>query len=457
MEDKSLCAWLILVACGSSILAFSFPIMGGFIFIYPISIILLSQRCTLKSSLYLGFVIGLLTTAYHLFFFSGIFGPLAFLLWSVLGIWLSLFSASANLAFKRFGSKAYFLMPFFWLFFEYFRSEIYVLKFSWLAPGMALSHRYWNFLASYGFYGATFLVLTLFSAMQMWRSSRRFSMILLIIGMVILGNVPTPYSEIKSGPIVSGIQMEHLNRGAVLNGLNKLITHKPETQLVVLSEYTFRNGVSDIFRDWCKLHNCYLMVGSTDPLSDGKFRNTVFVIDPQGKTVFKQGKSVPIQFFRDGEPANSQEIWNSPWGKIGIAICYDLSYTKVIDRLVEKGAEMLIIPTMDSADWGAYQHNIHSFLAPVRAREYQIPIFRLASSGVSQVVSDGGLVLKFAPYPGRGAIISSHLMYRSGGGSVPMVRRYMGLILTVATIGLLLLLVKKSTFLQRLKLKRKTS
>jgi predicted amidohydrolase len=67
---------------------------------------------------------------------------------------------------------------------------------------------------------------------------------------------------------------------------------------------------------------------------------------------------VPIQFFKDGLPAASQEVWNSPWGKIAIPVCYDLSYRHVMDRFIAKGAQAIIVPFMDVTDWGAWQHRL---------------------------------------------------------------------------------------------------
>jgi len=64
---------------------------------------------------------------------------------------------------------------------------------------------------------------------------------------------------------------------------------------------------------------------------------------------------------------------------------------------------------MDVADWGGQQHKLHSLVAPVRAAEYGIPIFRVASSGVSQIVSATGRVFTRAPYPGEGEIIAGIL------------------------------------------------
>ena len=58
---------------------------------------------------------------------------------------------------------------------------------------------------------------------------------------------------------------------------------------------------------------------------------------------FQAGQERADPVFRRRLPAPEQEVWNSPWGKIGICICYDLSYTRVTDRLVKQGAQLLIV------------------------------------------------------------------------------------------------------------------
>jgi apolipoprotein N-acyltransferase len=127
---------------------------------------------------------------------------------------------------------------------------------------------------------------------------------------------------------------------------------------------------------------------------------------------------VPIQFFKDGLPAPQQKLWDSPWGQIGLCICYDLSYTRVADRLVQQGAQALIVPTMDVADWGNAQHELHARVTPVRASEYGLPIFRLASSGVSQWADRNGRIRASAPALGDGATLAGTLEMR-GPGRLP--------------------------------------
>ena len=111
----------------------------------------------------------------------------------------------------------------------------------------------------------------------------------------------------------------------------------------------------------------------------------------------------------DGLPAPGQRVWDSPWGRLGICICYDLSYTRVVDELVRQGAQALIVPTMDVADWGEAQHRLHSRVAPVRAAEHGLPIIRLASSGISQWVDERGVVRASAPFPGEESMLAAEL------------------------------------------------
>ncbi len=163
------------------------------------------------------------------------------------------------------------------------------------------------------------------------------------------------------------------------------------------------------------------MIGGKDPATNSNYYDTAFVVGPTGEIVFQQGKCVPVQFFKDGLPAKEQKLWDSPWGKIGFCICYDLSYSRVTDELVRLGAQAIIVPTMDVSDWGRHQHELHARVAPVRAAEYGLPIFRVASSGISQCVERSGKVTATAPMPGDGAMISGALEL-GGTGSLPVDR-----------------------------------
>jgi apolipoprotein N-acyltransferase len=244
-----------------------------------------------------------------------------------------------------------------------------------------------------------------------------------VCGLAVCGRIDIGHDEpgAQGGPSkplhIAGLQFELRDVDQVLSGLDGLVREHPDTDLIVLSEYTF-DEIPRQIRDWCRKQGSYLIVGGKEPAPNDKFYNTAFVIGPTGEIVFRQAKAVPIQFFKDGLPAPEQKLWDSPWGKIGICVCYDLSYTRVTDRLVKLGAQALIVPTMDVMDWGQNEHELHARVAPARAAEYGVPIFRVASSGISQWVDPHGRVLASAPCPGQGEIVAG-VLELGAAGSLP--------------------------------------
>jgi apolipoprotein N-acyltransferase len=238
---------------------------------------------------------------------------------------------------------------------------------------------------------------------------------------------------------VAGIQLEFPVELEVPAKLDLLKQKHPDADIYVLSEYTFDGPVANCVRAWCKRNSKHLIVGGKDPVPDNNFYNTAFVIDPNGEIIFKQVKAVPIQFFKDGLPAPEQKLWNSPWGRIGLCVCYDLSYTRVIDNLVRQGAQIIINPTMDVADWGAAQHALHSRVPSMRAAEYKIPIFRLASSGISQAVNDRGQILCAAPFPGSEATLSAELNLTSDA-ALPFDRHFAPVATSITALFVLFIL-----------------
>ena len=160
----------------------------------------------------------------------------------------------------------------------------------------------------------------------------------------------------------------------------------------------------------------YLIAGGRKYINQHEYYNTAFVIGPDGNDVFSQVKSVPVQFMDDGVPATERHVWDSPWGKIGICICYDVGYARVADDFVQQGARGIIVPTMDATYWGEFERRmLHGRVGPIRAAEYGIPVFGVWSSGISQLIDSSGRIVATAPYPGQGdTIIGSLDLSRPG-------------------------------------------
>lgn len=462
---------LALGAVGSFHLAFVFPALGWLVLGYLGCLFELRRLSTARQAFYVGLVIGLGVYVPQMRFLWDIFKAAAIPLWLILSLFHAAFLLVLNRVEVQWGSRvASLLLPVLWCGIEYLRSEVWWLRFAWFTagecwpPGLAP-----QVLQRLGIYGLGLgLAYTagqgamLFSATN--RASRRRAGLGVLSACAVFALVALSPTRRDPGAIqplrVAGLQLEFPALPDLLKDLDALSRSHPETELLMLSEYSLEGPPPKALKTWCQRNRKWLVVGGkqpietptpeamapgattpaiagtngtaiTKPLSANglpwlqsntpkeRFYNTAFVISPNGEVVFQQAKSRPIQFFADGEPAPSQTVWDSPWGKLGIAICYDASYRQVMDGLIRQGAVGLLIPTMDVEHWGAYEHGLNARMAVIRAAEYGVPVFRIASSGISQIIDRDGHEIATAPFPGPGETLVGTLQLPASGGSIP--------------------------------------
>jgi apolipoprotein N-acyltransferase len=324
--------WLALsVACfHAAYTSIKYPAAGLFIFGYAFALVRLTDQPNVRRAFYFGLTTGFLCYAPQLYFFWKIFGPAAVVLWLILAFWIGLFTAIACGSIRRWGKvKAAWLIPVVWTGVEYFRSELYYLKFSWLNVGYALQ------FPVFGMYGCGFLVFSLIITFFFFgrkivghciKIMTPFELVLLSVLVSILTAMFLPGSKNPvPKPILTlvGIQMEFPPAGILTKVLDQALAKNTNAPIFVLSEYTLDGVVPDALKDWCRTNRRFLVVGGKDFVTNDVYYNTAFVLGTNGDIVFQQAKSVPIQFVNDGLPAPEQKVWDSPWGKIGICICYD--------------------------------------------------------------------------------------------------------------------------------------
>ncbi len=414
-------AALVVLSATGFHLAFAFSLLAWLIVLLPFGLIGLSQLPKWRIAFYGGIAVGLCCYAPRLIFFWTIFKAAAIPLWVILSLWLGFFAVLLRFVSLRLltgRSRAWLLLiaPVLWTALEFFRSELYWLRFAWLTPGMAFDQ--WpDLMGALGSYGIGFSAAAIAAAASivMARSRGRIATPRTIPALLTAFLLASGNPAFAKTVQIAGAQLEFPTHDEVLATLNKLVARYPKTELIVLSEYTFDDAPPKSVLNWCRDHKRYLIAGGKDHLPDGNFYNTAFVVSQDGEIVFKQAKKQPIQFFKDGKPAPTQRLWLSPWGPIGIAICYDFSYSRVIDEVVRQGAQALIIPTMDVVDWGQTQHETHGRLGPIRAAEYGIPVVRVCSSGNSQIVSASGRVEHAMPFDGQGEMFAATLTLANAG------------------------------------------
>ncbi len=375
-----------------------------------------------RHAFYTGLVAGLAIYIPHLLFFWSIFKFAAIALWLVAGWPIAAFVLLLYLMRKNWGAvHAAWLTPIVWTGIEYFRSECYYLKFAWLLPGQAAAFLPGVRFERLGVYGLGFLYIAAATMLVFGSKRVRFAGVAFSILLALMMYLPAPVRSTEPISLhVAGVQLEEPDEQQVANALDRLAVAHPEAQILVLSEYSFLGPVPQSVREVVRKHQRCLVAGGMKLLPGDKFFDTAFVVGPDGRDIFEQAKSVPVQLMDDGLPAPDRHVWNSPWGKIGIGVCYDISYARVMDDFVRQGAQGIIVPTMDPVKWREYERRIlHGRLAPVRAAEYGIPIFGVWSSGVSQLVDRHGQIIATANYPGQGQMIAGPFDLQDRGSIPP--------------------------------------
>ena len=97
------------------------------------------------------------------------------------------------------------------------------------------------------------------------------------------------------------------------------------------------------------------MVGGSLPELDGdKVYNTSYVFDPTGRCVARHRKmhlfDIDVaggQRFRESDTlsaGNEITVFDTPWGKMGLCICFDIRFPELFRRMALKGAEAIFVP-----------------------------------------------------------------------------------------------------------------
>lgn len=418
------------------------PVAGWLVLLSLIFLLRLRRAATVRRAFYGGLLVGMGIMGPQLLFFWKLFGAFSAVLWFMLGIWFAIFVAIGKLVERRFGRGwGVATAPFLWLGLEYIRCELWPLKFAWLTPGFALPAEWWagsfHYLGVYGT-GALLVYAAAWVADTSRGAIKWVLPALLPVGLIGLPAAGTRDENPRS-LAVAGVQWEDPLPDQVIESLDEALKQSPAAQLLVLSEYTYQTPPPAELREWCRRNARHVLVGGVDRhggehAEEEKVYNTAFLVSPEGKVVLKQVKSVPIQFMNDGLPARRQRLWDSPAGKVGIAICYDMNYTRVMDRLIAREAELLVVPAMDVIHWGKHAHRLSAQLAAVRAAEYGVPLFRLASSGFSRIALPDGKITKEAGVPGQGEIIHGEIQL-PGKGRLPL-DRWLALPCVILTAGM---------------------
>jgi predicted amidohydrolase len=103
------------------------------------------------------------------------------------------------------------------------------------------------------------------------------------------------------------------------------------------------------FRQKAAERRCHIVMGSiVEREADNLFNTTVF-IGPDGKIIARYRKIHLFGYQSDETklltPGSEVVVADTPWGRTGFSTCYDLRFPELFRRMVDRGAEIFIIPS----------------------------------------------------------------------------------------------------------------
>jgi nitrilase len=190
--------------------------------------------------------------------------------------------------------------------------------------------------------------------------------------------------------------------------------------------------IQDFLAATAKRHGVWLVGGSV-PLESGdpaKVRNSCLVYDSAGQRVARYDK-IHLFGFEMGQERYTEErtiepgtqvcTVESPYGKLGISVCYDLRFPELYRHLSAAGAQLLIVPSAFTSPTGRAHWE-----ALLRARAIENLCYVLAPAqsgfhpggretyGDSMIVDFWGRILQRVPRGTGCAVADIDLSLQSG-------------------------------------------
>jgi len=150
-------------------------------------------------------------------------------------------------------------------------------------------------------------------------------------------------------------------------------------------------AIQDFLATTARRHGIWLVGGSIPLMADdpAKLRNSCLVFDPRGKRAARYDKVHLFGFSKDGESydeaatierGNQVVAFDSPLGRIGLAICYDLRFPELFRAMARapNPVDLLVVPAAFTETTGRAHWEM---LLRARAVENQCYVLAAAQGG----------------------------------------------------------------------------
>ncbi|MBA4380884.1 MAG: nitrilase, partial [Anaerolinea sp.] len=193
-----------------------------------------------------------------------------------------------------------------------------------------------------------------------------------------------------------------LTRQAVAAGASPAFVVWPENKFAAADDAVMIGQVGALAQDL----NAYVVVNVDERLPPEQYHNTVLLIGPDGQEVGRRAKIYFVGGAHHGFVVGprSYPAFDTPYGKVGIGVCYDYHFLDVARGLARSGARILLMPTDDDFDGNAWFPAYHASDGVFRAVENRVAFASGTTSGLSLVVDPYGRIVAEGSVNERGVI-----------------------------------------------------
>lgn len=137
-----------------------------------------------------------------------------------------------------------------------------------------------------------------------------------------------------------------------------------------------------VFAEICHLaqkHQLYLLGSCLSRMGEGSYGNTLTVFTPHGTVAGEYSKIHLFRLMQEEQfltPGNQLVLAETPWGKVGLAICYDLRFPELFRTYALQGAKIVVVP----AEWP--HPRLAHWQTLLRARAIENQLFVVACNRV---------------------------------------------------------------------------
>ncbi|MFO0997263.1 MAG: carbon-nitrogen hydrolase family protein [Alphaproteobacteria bacterium] len=173
----------------------------------------------------------------------------------------------------------------------------------------------------------------------------------------------------------------------------------------------------DLHADLATKHKMTILAASFPVRrTDGTYRNQAWLVGPKGGREMQE--KVQMTRFEDEvwgiSPGDEIRVFDTDVARLGIAVCYDSEFPRLVRRQIEAGAELILVPSCTEALWGYHRVRVAARARAMENQCFTVQAPTVGSAPWSAAVDENvGAAGAFGPidrgFPSDGTIATGEL------------------------------------------------